>query len=579
MEYGRYELDGNYSVAREKMNKTVCLKSSLMFALAVTLLFVTLASGKMLPTPAPTSAIEGSQALVGATRTLLPDGRLLVTGGQDRTGHVRATLATRDPLTGAVTVLGTPLRFPRFSHTATVLPDGTVLILGGTGQTGNLVSSAELFDSMSGSVRLLADAAPTPRAFHTATLLTDGRVLVAGGVFAGGVSATTIELWDYRGKHSTTLPPQVVLNRQNHVATLLPDGTVLFSGGKDGNGNSLTNGQIFDPNSQTIAVVASPESVLESSSGLTEMRASSPQDGDQNVPLDALISVRFSRPVQMASVNAAAAILQGPDGIVSAKVIAAEGGMLAFITPASSFLSGTAYTVKLSGILDAATQNVAYAEISFSTTGVAPVPASFGEEEWSPTSDWRTHRPPSKHESLPDLQAPRGSTALAGQVLKLNGEPLQHVTLEIGNRRTESDATGRFLLTDIPAGHQVLVIEGATANSPGKRYGRFEFGDEIKAGVTNKLDFKIWMSLLDVAHEITIPSPTAREMILTTPIMPGLETTSSGGYRHHRCERQGGHENYDHTNTSGSASFSSTVHTNPNLFHDSTRWLLHFSKR
>jgi RHS repeat-associated protein len=505
------------------MNKTVCLKSSLMFALAVTLLSVTPASGEMLPNAAATSAIEGAQAFVGAARTLLPDGRLLLSGGQDRTGRVRATLATRDPLTGTVTVLDAALSFSRAAHTATVLPDGTVLILGGVGQDGNLVSSAELFDPVSGAVRLLATPPPTARAFHTATLLTGGRVLVAGGVFAGAAPARTVDLWDPRGKNSTTQPSQVVLDRQNHTATLLPDGTVLFSGGKDENGNSLTNGQIFDPTSQTIAVVASPESVQESSSGLTEMRASSPQDGDQNVPIDALISFRFSRPVQMASVNAAAAILQGPDGIVSAKVVAAEGGMLAFIAPTSSFLSGTAYTVKLSGIVDAETQSVAYAEISFSTTGVAPASASFGEEEWSPTSDWRTHRPPSKYESLPDLEGPRGSSALAGQVLKLNGEPLQHVTLEVGNRRTESDGTGRFLLTNIPPGHQVLVIEGATANSPGKRYGRFEFGDEIKAGVTNKLDFKIWMSLLDIAHEITIPSPTAREMILTTPIMPGLE--------------------------------------------------------
>ncbi len=523
MESGRYELDGNYSVAREKMNKTVCLKSSLMFALIVTLLSVTLATGKVLPNPAATSAIEGSHALVGATKTLLPDGRLLVAGGHDRTGHVRATLTTRDPLTGTVAVLGTALRFPRSAHTATVLPDGTVLIMGGVGQTGDLVSSAELFDPMSGEVQLLAAAAPIPRAFHTATLLTDGRVLIAGGVFSNAVRATTIELWDYRAEHSKTLSPQVVLNRRNHIATLLADGTVLFSGGKDGDGSPLTNGQIFDPKSQTIAVVASPESVLESSSGLTEMRASSPQDGDQNVPLDALISVRFSRPVQMASVNAAAAILQGPDGIVSAKVVAAEGGMLAFITPASSFLPGTAYSVKLSGIADAANQSVAYAEFFFSTTGEAPASSPYDAEEWSPTSDWQTHRAPSKQESLPDLQAPPGSTALAGQVLKLNGEPLQHATLQIGNRRTQSDGTGRFLLTDIPAGHQVLVIEGSTANTPGKKYGRFEFGDEIKAGVTNKLGFKIWMSLLDVAHEITIPSPTTKEMILTTPTMPGLE--------------------------------------------------------
>ncbi len=64
---------------------------------------------------------------------------------------------------------------------------------------------------------------------------------------------------------------------------------------------------------------------------------------------------------------------------------------------------------------------------------------------------------------------------------------------------------------------------------PGKKYGRFEFGDEIKAGVTNKLDFKIWMSLLDMAHEVTIPSPTAKETVVTTPTMPGLELRLPAG--------------------------------------------------
>jgi RHS repeat-associated protein len=237
--------------------------------------------------------------------------------------------------------------------------------------------------------------------------------------------------------------------------------------------------------------------------------------------LNALVSVRFSRPVQMASVNSATVTLLGPEGVVIGKVAAAEGGMLGFITPAAQLLPGMTYTAKIAGVIDAAGQNTAYAEFAFTTIG-GPDGAS-GMEEWSPSSDWQTHRPPSKYESMPDLQAARGSTALAGQVLKLNGEPLDHVTLEIGNRRTQSDSTGRFLLSDIPSGHQVLVIEGATANAGGKRYGRFEFGDEIKTGITNKLDFKIWMSLLDVVHEVTIPSPTTKETILTTPTMPGLE--------------------------------------------------------
>ena len=143
--------------------------------------------------------------------------------------------------------------------------------------------------------------------------------------------------------------------------------------------------------------------------------------------------------------------------------------MLAFITPASLLLAATSYTVDISGVIDTSNQSVAYSEFSFSTIG--GVPGNNSSDEWSPTSDWQTHRPESASELLPDLQGPRKATALTGQVLKLDGEPLPHVTLEIGNRKAQSDSTGRFLLTDIPAGHQVLVIEGATANSPGKSYG------------------------------------------------------------------------------------------------------------
>jgi hypothetical protein len=465
-------------------------------------------------------AVNGLSQLVGSSQTLLPNGQILVAGGQDSSGNLKATMSLLNPTTGVISALHVQLQFPRAAHTATVLPDGTVLILGGVGQDGNVVSSSEIFDPLADTVSLLSVSPPVARAFHTATLLTDGRVLVAGGVFDSGM-ARPVQIWDPRGQNTAVLSG-VSMVREDHTAALMPDGRVLFSGGQDGNGNALTQSQIFDPLSETISFVTDIQILQEPNGALTQMQASSPEDGAQNVPLNALVSVRFSRPVQMVSISNATLSLQGPNGPVAGTVVAAEGGMLAFITPAAMLLPGSNYTASLAGAVDTADQSVAYADFAFSTAGVAPT-STANSEEWSPSSDWQTHRPPSPYESLPDLQAPHGTTALAGQVLKLNGEPLPQVTLELGNRRTQSDSTGRFLLSDIPTGHQVLIIEGATANSPGKSYGRFEFGDEIKAGVTNKLDFKIWMSLLDTAHEIMIPSPTVKETVLATPTMPGLE--------------------------------------------------------
>jgi len=502
------------------MKNVIPLKSVLTLGLLTVLFCVSGAFGKspLKGKASPTSA--NNQSLIGSSTTLLPDGRVLVAGGQNSKGLVQGTLSTTESQTGAITVLSAVLKFPRAGHTASVLPDGTVLILGGVGQSGQLVLTAEVFDPVSGSISPLGGPSPAPRAFHTATLLTDGRVLVAGGVLSNMQMAKTIEFWDPRGTNNSVLSPTPFDARRSHSAQLLPDGRVLLTGGTDGNGNSVSP-QIFDPVAQVIVNANNLQALQEPSSALTEMRASSPQDGAQNVPLASLISVRFSRPVQMPSIANTTLTLQGPDGLVAGTVVAAEAGMLAFVTPASPLQPGTSYSVTLAGAVDTTNQSVAYTQFYFSTAGGSP--SSAGEEQWSPSSDWQTHRPASQYEFLPDLQAPRGSTALAGQALKLNGEPLANVTLEIGNRRTQSDSCGRFLLKDIPAGHQVLIIEGATANTAGKRYGRFEFGDEIKVGVTNKLDFKIWMSLLDVAHEIAIPSPTIKETILTTPTMPGLE--------------------------------------------------------
>ncbi|HEY6254148.1 MAG TPA: RHS repeat-associated core domain-containing protein, partial [Candidatus Angelobacter sp.] len=129
----------------------------------------------------------------------------------------------------------------------------------------------------------------------------------------------------------------------------------------------------------------------------------------------------------------------------------------------------------------------------------------------------------SRFQGLPPLQAAPGQTALAGQVLKLNGWPLEHVTLEIDGEKTRTDSTGRFLLTNLAPGHHVLWIDGATANHERVQYGVYEVGVTILAGKTNVLNYTIWMTRLDTDHTVTIPSPTTREMVITNPGLPGLE--------------------------------------------------------
>jgi hypothetical protein len=55
----------------------------------------------------------------------------------------------------------------------------------------------------------------------------------------------------------------------------------------------------------------------------------------------------------------------------------------------------------------------------------------------------------------------------AGTVLTLDGAQLEGVTVSIGEETTTTDVTGRFALTDVPAGN---LVTAWARNSAGWRY-------------------------------------------------------------------------------------------------------------
>jgi RHS repeat-associated protein len=459
------------------------------------------------------------QVVPGQTSTLLPNGNLLLLGGEGPNGPL-SSAQILDPQTQQVSNLPSRLQYPRAWHSATLLPNGTVLVFGGVDAKGHAEGIAEIFDLSSESFASLTSTGLTPRSHHTATLLTDGRVVIAGGLSDSGETLGSIELWAFQTDVGTNSSAGLLVPRSRQTATLLADGAVLLWGGIDRNGSPLSYGEVFDPATQrtTIETVE----INSSANEVPQLAASLPPDGTQGLPVDSLIALRFSKPLSVVTVNAETVTLSSSGGVVTANVIPAEGGRLAFVTPVSSLEPGTAYTLSGSGLSDG-TNTLDDLSISFTTAGTPPSSEAglLGSGDPDDTGSQAFNSPSAK---LPPLEAPPGATAISGQALRLDGSPLENVTLSIGNLSAKTDSTGRFLLSGISAGHQVMLIDGSTANKGDRTYGLYEDGVNITVGQTNVLSYKIWMTRIDTAHEVTIPSPTvASDTVITTPRLPGLE--------------------------------------------------------
>ncbi len=195
------------------------------------------------------------------TATLLQDGRVLIAGGQSDS-QPPAPLSTTeiyDPLARTFTP-GPNMTVGRSGHTATLLPDGGVLIAGGdwseTSVMGIGAGTAEIYDPSAGAFTATGSLS-IARSGPNATLLANGKVLITGGVTGENDAGYLIgdpELYDpSTGKFSaagTYAGSLAGLNTNEFgfasSSTLLPDGTVLFA--------TVPAAQVYDPVSELFSL-------------------------------------------------------------------------------------------------------------------------------------------------------------------------------------------------------------------------------------------------------------------------------------------------------------------------------------
>ncbi|MDH4335110.1 MAG: hypothetical protein OEW24_07625 [Chloroflexota bacterium] len=257
---------GQMTVGRQIHTATLLADGRVLVAGGVDRYDVALASAELHDPQTGTFSPTGSLATARGfhTATRLADGRVLFAGGNPRQWNFPGPFFTSaelyDPQAGTFSPTGS-LATGRNLHTATLLLDGRVLITGGNDRFRHAVASAEVYDPTTGTFSPAGSMA-TARGFHTATLLADGRVLIAGGGSAGwtpGQFAASAEIYDPKTDTFTATGPMTDA-RALHTATLLDDGRVLITGGfnnYDTGGTSLASAELYDPKTGTFTATGS----------------------------------------------------------------------------------------------------------------------------------------------------------------------------------------------------------------------------------------------------------------------------------------------------------------------------------
>ena len=490
--------------------------------------------------------------------SVLSDGRVLFAGGVGKDGTPLLQAEIYDPASHLVETLDGQLDHARLKHLAAMVGNSSILLWGGSDGDGRILANGSVYN---------------PAAAQFSGVGGDQALLMAQSL-SNAVPPAVVE--SRPAGNATAVPigkPLMVHFNKRMAVTSLNADTVTLIGP-----NSVTPVKIVPVEEGALLFVTPAQELQPAASYTLFINGATDQNG-RLLPFTAIgFTTESLSPKTDSSTQAAAkgtnsaSTASTPDGVstkASASAAASSTKVLAPVQGKKSVFGSPAYfwlpksASDLFSLIDQAhaTHESLMASIDASDETWTPGPANYHGKWTSGHGHWGQYHPPANetlgralygHPEIAGAMAKlrpgtvasgmlkklvparaltpeRGATAISGQVLRLNSRPLANVSLSIGNHVVRTDANGEFVLRGVPAGHQVMVIDGGSADEGQRQYGRYEYGIDVVANQVNVLPFVIWMTRLDSANALNIPSPTNSQTVLTNPKIPGLELRIPAG--------------------------------------------------
>ena len=237
--------------------------------------------------------------------TILPDGRLLVTGGHIANDRGLPSAAIYDPSDNSWSTVASMAR-GRWYPSVTTMPNGEVIAISGADESGTSVATPEVWSESgwrpmtgatlslvyyprmfvapngrlflagpgqktrylnlngAGQWNLVASRNVVSRNYGSAVMYAPGKILYTGGGIPPVRSTEAINL--NQGSPSWRVMAPMAFARRHHNATLLADGKVLVTHGTSGGGfNNAAAGvreaELWDPATDTWETMASESSI------------------------------------------------------------------------------------------------------------------------------------------------------------------------------------------------------------------------------------------------------------------------------------------------------------------------------